>query len=405
MMNHYIDKIKKIELNNIIYFFWGIYVLANFLSMVGIICANDLCLISLKYIRYICYLVFAVKIYYDSRKDKKISIIFIVLFIIAIMITILAKNNGIICTLITLAALKKLDFDKLIKIAFKIFSVAFFITVGLTLLKILPNWEFNRGTLTRYSLGFDYAATGVSVYLVTIMMYFYIRKNNATYMELLVLEIINIFVYRYTDGRLGFVLITLILFLQLLSKFEFIINAFNSKFIQKLLKIICHTLPIILFILYHLLIIMYANNSPIANKANKLLSNRIKLTYQAYRNYDVKLFGDDIKWYSWAGYGYSETDEDFTYNLVDTAYSRMIFDYGLIFSALLILGYREILIKNYNEKNYWLLFVIIFVLIWAFLEPIILNIGRNAFALALMPLLDIGQINLSKKEKNNAEQL
>lgn len=404
-MNQFIEKIKKIELNNIIYFFWGIYVLANFLGMVGIICANDICLISLKYIRYICYLVFALKICYDSRKDKKISIIFIVLFIIAIMITILAKNNGIICTLIMLATLKKLDFDKLIKIAFKIFSVAFFITVGLTLLKILPNWEFNRGTLTRYSLGFDYAATGVSVYLVTIMMYFYIRKNNATYMELLVLELINIFVYRYTDGRLGFVLITLILLVQLLSKFEFIINTFNSKFIQKLLKIICHTLPIILFILYHLLIIMYANNSPIANKANKLLSNRIKLTYQAYRNYDVKLFGDNIKWYSWAGYGYSETDEDFTYNLVDTAYSRMIFDYGLIFSALLILGYREILIKNYNEKNYWLLFVIIFVLIWAFLEPIILNLGRNAFALALMPLLDIGQINLSKKEKNNAEQL
>ena len=83
----------------------------------------------------------------------------------------------------------------------------------------------------------------------------------------------------------------------------------------------------------------------------------------------------------------------------------MIFDYGLIFSVLLILGYREILIKNYNDKNYWLLFVIIFVLIWAFLEPIILNLGRNAFALALMPLLDIGQIDLSKKEKNKAEQL
>ena len=404
-MNQYIDKIKKIDFNNIIYFFWGIYVLANFLGMIGIIYANDTCLFTLKLIRYMCYLVFSVKVYYDWRKDKKISITFIALFVIAVMITILAKNNGIICTLIILAALKKLDFDKLIKIALKIFSVAFFITVGLTLMKILPNWEFNRGILTRYSLGFDYAATGVSVYLVTIMMYFYIRKNNATYMELLVLELINIFVYRYTDGRLGFVLITLILFIQLLSKYEFIINVFNSDFIQKLLKVICHTLPIILFVLYHLLIVMYASNSPIANKANKLLSNRIKLTYQAYRNYDVKLFGDDIKWYSWAGYGYSETDEDFTYNLVDTAYSRMIFDYGLIFSVLLILGYREILIKNYNDKNYWLLFVIIFVLIWAFLEPIILNLGRNAFALALMPLLDIGQIDLSKKEKNKAEQL
>ena len=236
-------------------------------------------------------------------------------------------------------------------------------------------------------------------------MYFYIRKNKATYMELIVLELINLFVYRYTDGRLGFVLITAILFIQLLSKFEFIINIFNSNFIQKSLKVVCHTLPIILFILYHLLTIMYANNNVIANKVNKTLSNRIKLTYQAYRNYDVKLFGNDIKWYSWAGYGYRGVDEEFTYNLVDSAYARTIFDYGLVFSALLILGYREILIKCYNEKKYWLLFVIIFVLIWSFLEPIILNIGRNMFVLALIPLLDIGQIDLSKKEEHNVEQL
>ena len=277
-MDQYLEKIKKINLNNLIYFFWGIYVLSNFLDMVGIIYVNGICQVILKFIRYICYFVFTFKIYYDLKNDKKISIAFIVLFVIAMMVTLLAKNNGIICTLIVLAALRKLDFEKLIKIAFKIFSVAFISTVALTLLRILPNWEFSRGILTRYSLGFDYAATGVSVYLVIIMMYFYIRKNNATYMELLVLELINIFVYRYTDGRLGFVLITLILFIQLFSKFEFIINTFNSNFIQKTLKLICHTLPIILFVLYHLLIVMYASNSPIANKANKLLSNRIKLT-------------------------------------------------------------------------------------------------------------------------------
>ena len=398
-MNQYLEKIKKIEFNNLMYVFWGIYVLANFLGMVGIIYANDICQITLKIIRYICYLVFAIKVYFDWREDKIISISFIVIFILAVMITIFAKNNGVICTIIILTALRKLDFDRLIKIALKIFSVAFCTTVGLTLLKIIPNWEFSRGTLTRYSLGFDYAATGVSVYLVTIMMYFYIRKNKATYMELIVLELINLFVYRYTDGRLGFVLITAILFIQLLSKFEFIRNIFNSNLTQKLLKIICHTLPIILFILFHLLVVMYANNNVIANKVNRKLSNRVKLTYQAYRNYDIKLFGDDIKWYSWAGYGYLGVEEDFTYNLVDSAYSRIIFDYGLIFSALLILGYREILIKHYNDKNYWLLFVILFVLIWSFLEPIILNLGRNMFVLALMPLIDIRQIDLNKKEK------
>ena len=53
-MDQYLEKIKKINLNNLIYFFWGIYVLSNFLDMVGIIYVNGICQVILKFIRYIC---------------------------------------------------------------------------------------------------------------------------------------------------------------------------------------------------------------------------------------------------------------------------------------------------------------------------------------------------------------
>ena len=151
----------------------------------------------------------------------------------------------------------------------------------------------------------------------------------------------------------------------------------------------------------HILVIMYANNNVIANKANKLISDRIKLTYQAYRNYDVNLFGNNIKWQGWGGYGYIEQEEseDFTYNFVDNSYARLVLDYGIVLSCIVICAYREVLIRNYNNKNYWLVFTIIFILIWAFIEQHIINIGRNVFVLSFIPLLQLGEI----KRWNNKE--
>ena len=109
------------------------------------------------------------------------------------------------------------------------------------------------------------------------------------------------------------------------------------------------------------------------------------------------------------GYGYANLDEieDFEYNFVDSSYPKIIFDFGLIFSCIILLGYRAILVENYNKKNYWLVLTIFFVLAWSFVEQYIVNIGKNVFALALIPLLEIGKINklnyenLKNRAKNN----
>ena len=163
---------------------------------------------------------------------------------------------------------------------------------------------------------------------------------------------------------------------------------------QKCLKIVCHTLPVVLFLGIHLLVIMYANNNFIANKVNRILSDRIKLTYQAYRKNDVNLFGNDIKWQGWGAFGYQEQDdgEEFIYNFVDSSYARLVLDYGIVFSCIIIWAYREILIKNYENKNYWLIFAILFILGWSFIEQYIVNIGKNVFILSFIPLLEMGEI-------------
>ena len=388
------DKIKKVSLDNLVYISWGIYILTCFLNIVGIIVLSDRTQNVLKIVRYVCYIIFAFKIFHDWKNGEKITVSIVLTGALTIAIAIFAKNRSVFFIWFILLALRKMEFDRLIQIAFKIFTIAFLVIICLATLGIIPNWEFSRGNSIRYALGFIYATDAIGMYLIIILMFFYTKREKSTKTELLILETINVFMYSYTNGRVSFILISLVLFIQFLSRFEWIKNIFYCKIVQNCLKIICHTLPIVLFIGLHLLIVMYANNSFVANKVNKLLSNRIRLTYQAYRNYDVKPFGSNIKWQGWGGYGYKELDEGevFQYNFVDSSYAIMIFDYGVVFSSIIILGYRKIMIDNFNRKNYWLVISIMFILVWSFIEQHIINLGKNVFVLAFMPLLEMGEI-------------
>lgn len=394
-MKLYFNRIKKLTLDNLIYICWSVYIFASFLNIVGIFFASENCQLLLKIVRYVCYIIFSIKIFYDWKKGEKITISILISTLVTIAIAFFAKNRSAFFILLILVALRKMEFDKLIKIAFKIFMVSFLVIISLAMLGIIPNWQFSRGMTPRYSLGFIYATDAIGMYLVIILMFFYTKKSNSTKTELLILEVINVFMYSYTNGRVSFILISTILFLQFLSRFQFIKDIFYNNFVQKCLKIICHTLPVILFMGLHLIVVMYASNNLVANKVNKILSNRVKLTYQAYRNYDMKLFGEKINWNGWGGYGYKEqnNDQDFTYNFLDSSYASIVFDYGLILSCMVILGYRKILITNYKDKNYWLVITIIFVLLWSFIEQHIINLGKNVFVLTFIPLLELGPIN------------
>ena len=83
----------------------------------------------------------------------------------------------------------------------------------------------------------------------------------------------------------------------------------------------------------------------------------------------------------------------------------MVLDYGIVFSIIVLLAYTITLIKNYKERNYWLIVIILFILIWCIIEQNIINIWRNVFILSFIPLLEYKSIkildynNIKKKIK------
>lgn len=105
----------------------------------------------------------------------------------------------------------------------------------------------------------------------------------------------------------------------------------------------------------------------------------------------------------WGGYGYinKEKMKDFKYNYVDSSYARIVLDCGIIFTGVILLLYT-IALLNYSKKGKKAeCFIILVVLLWCFIEPIIIDIGRNIFVIFLIPLLEYGNINkiIKKDEK------
>lgn len=82
----------------------------------------------------------------------------------------------------------------------------------------------------------------------------------------------------------------------------------------------------------------------------------------------------------------------FIYNYVDISYARIIFDYGIIPTIIILLVYTVALVNSIKEKNYWLFTVLIFVCIWSSIEPYLFNIGKNIFILSFVPIFNIGKI-------------
>ena len=277
--------------------------------------------------------------------------------------------------------------------------------LNLSLLKVLPDWIYYRGKIARHSLGFIYATDAIGIYLIIILMYFYIKKSKARIEEIILLETINVFLYKMTDGRLSFILITLLLAGLLLSKLKILKNLFKRRISQKIIKITCYILPVVLFISFNLLTYLYSCNNSFAKQVNEILSDRLKYTSEAYENYGIPIFGKNIKWNGWGGYGHTNTEEikDFKYNFVDSSYAKMIFDNGIIFTVIVIMAYTVTLLRNHNKKNYWLVIAVFFVLIWGVVEQYLFNIGRNIYVLALIPLLETG--NIKSLEYNNIKRI
>lgn len=328
---------------------------------------------------------------------------------LVLLISYFSKNKDLIFTLLFLISIRKAEIKKIIKVAVQVYFIAFLIVIDLSLLNVLPDWLYFRSNEVRHSLGFFYSTIAIGTYLAILLMYFYIRKTKASLIELMVLETLNVFLYVYTDGRLGFILGTIIILVMALTKIKMLRRFIKEKLNCKLLKYFIYSTPICICILTYIMIYLYSQNNSFAIKINELLSDRLLYSYKALVNYGIPMFGKYVKWNGWGGLGYVNNTNigSFVYNYVDISFIRILIDQGSVFTILIIACYTLIIIKYYKEKDYWMVCAIILVFIWSTIEPFIFNISKNIFVSTFVYILNQGELkfldynNLKLKIRNN----
>lgn len=345
-----------------------------------------------KLIRYGCYLLFLINIFLDWKCGEKLTWSMVVTGAISVLTCIFSKNTGIVLLLIVLFALRKIEMKRLIKIAYYTNLIMFIIVILSSIIGIIPNWIFERDdTHIRLALGYHWATIPLTLFFFIVLMSFYLKREKVTMIEIYLNLVTSVVLFKLTDSRTGFILILLVILstvlIKILNKFKIDIKKYaNNKVIN---YIIC-ILPMIILILVFLIIAF--DNNPLTIKIDDLLSGRIGLAKQAIQTYEITPFGEKIEWYGWGGYGYIE-QENFSYNFVDISYIKILLDYGVVFLILLIILYSLSIDECLEKKDYYSVYILLIILLWACIEPNIINISMNIFVLLFIPILNYFPIN------------
>ncbi len=312
--------------------------------------------VLLKIVRYMCYGIFLVGSICKFRKQQysKEALAYLSLLLILSFIGMFTgKDNSLFLTILFFTFLFGMNSIKMIKYSFAVQGTLLALTIICALLGLADNsiLDFER---MRYSLGFNWSNLAPILYLFVSLQYIYIRKSKITVLECIVMEVINIILYKFTNTKMSFALLTavllIILFCQISSKFK---NALKRLFDRGYRWIML--VPVIGAFLACWLP-LYNPTGRFWNSMNAILSGRLWQCKNAIVEYGFSLFGKwiPVEVFSVTNHGAS----DQTY-FIDSGYLHFAMKYGVIMLVLLVVMYIISIWKAYRTKDYLMIGIFI----------------------------------------------
>lgn len=323
--------------------------------------------------RGIAYISLVIKLLYDNVYS--IKSIFAV-FILLVLNIVLIKTNisFIVDTFLFIYSSRNIKLDNIIKITLYINICLMIFTVLSCFIGVIPDklWYRSSGAV-RHGLGYRYTSFSSNFYFHIALMYIYLKRNRKLrFIEVICILIFNYILYKYTNTKAVFVLtnVMIISFFVFQYKKTNLKNNWINKILFKYCFPICATFSIGFSIKY--------NGNSFYKILDTLLSNRLKLGHNAYNQYGIKLFGQNIIW--------SMGDENLevwqqTYNFIDSAYMQLLINYGIVLLVLICIGYIYVGKYAIKENNKTLCIVLLFLALHSVTDPQLMELRYNPFLL------------------------
>lgn len=328
-----------------------------------------------------------------TREAVGCALKYILLAGIVLLAVVTSKDTLPLFVLALLLAARGVELDK-------IFAVALPVQVGLLVLVfasavvgLVPDLTYVREDATvRHSLGFTYPTVAMTYFFFLVVCAMWRRKKGISLVVGVVLLALTGGLYYLTDARNGFLLSCAVILVEMVlgqrSRWEGLARRLSE---QRWCRVLCRVVrfgyeycAVLLCVLLAGLCWLYPAQP--AAMLNSLLSDRIRLTAQAAANYGIHLLGNSIQWVGYGG------DVDWAtigerYNFVDCSYSLTLFNYGVVFSALVLVGLVLLGKRLYRQGNWNHCFLYLMVSGCCFIEPRLLEVHLNLVLFAAAPIL------------------
>lgn len=322
------------------------------------------------YSKYLAYFLLCIKILWDQYDNRNLisAIVYMGIFVIAALFA--GEFNFCLFFLIYVATIG-CDGKRIISVSIFAQAIILIGSIVAALTGYVPNYDFSELTRKRMGMGFAWCTTAPIVFYFIALGYIYIRGRKFKWYEAVMLEVINYLIYTQTNTRMTFYVSTIfLLFFAIQSLWD------NPWRIMHVFKWLWIMMPFICALISIGTTIMFDEDSTIWLKANAFLSGRLNLGFDAIKEYGFTLFGQPIEWIGSSTLNTSSVG----YNYVDCSYLQIALNYGIIALIAILTIYSIAIYRACIADDYWLVFVLMFVLIHSLTEPRLYNFAFNTLS-------------------------
>ena len=309
---------------------------------------------------------------------------FLILAVAGISALVCGDRSFLACVIFIMAS-GSIDLDDIVKAVLTMLSVTVMLTGGLCAYGVIEDLMFKRQDIPiRHALGFNYPSTMMSDLFFIVVLYCWVMKMELSLLDMLLIEVLNLILFKLTDSRFGFLMIAV------MTAGVYIFGLVRKKtgkkeiFAGRVWGFLVDRFGILMTLVMAGMCAI--SRTGLGQLLDRLLTKRIQYMTAGFRNYGVHLFGKNIQW---VGFGGSDNTDSLleSYNFVDNSYARILMNYGILIFILLlvilIVMSRAVRIQYQDGR----IILVLCVLMYCFVEPRLTDIYVNPFLFAAAPFI------------------
>lgn len=312
---------------------------------------------------------------YDRFQYKEVIIYMLVSLTLLFNWYFTQYQDFIVLFFLSLSA-RGIDREYIVKLSLISLLIGTIFVILLSKVGVIENLIFLRysytGVITRQSFGTIYPTVLGSIIFFITLQYLYLRKKNNIF-DIVIFGCTAFFIEYYTNNRLVVVLLLCVIIYCIINFFIDI----DAMKVYSLIKYFWLVVVVILPILFIYISQNYDNSTYWMFELNKLLSQRIRLSWEGFMNYPITIFGQHVNQNGWGGG--KELGYGVEYFYLDSLPITLLLSKGVII-FIVYLFYNFCFIKKaLDKKDTKLAIILTFIVIYDLVDDKSIRSSLNPF--------------------------